>query len=228
MRGGGAVKWPLLAAILAPLALGGWDGTALANSDEACKARFKEQVGACANEAIADPARDASDFSFWKACQAKYEPDLEDCLDGAGTSGSSVSPPPTPECGEAKTAIDWVFADVGATKTFARHRQSGKSPLDSVIGAQGHNPHAQQMLRDCPSWAANYLMATYRDPVDGLTPGPDDDPDAQPSSCSAPPAGLCSNGCEISCSKGRAALCEPGITWNFQCWRGPKCVCIEP
>src|SRR5688572_11336123 len=99
-----------LASYFFALALTGLGGMAWADSDEACKARFKEQVGNCADEAISDPSRDSSDFSFWGTCQAKYQPELEDCLNGDGTSGASLAPPPTPQCEEAKTAIDWVFA----------------------------------------------------------------------------------------------------------------------
>src|SRR6185295_19834994 len=39
---------------------------------------------------------------------------------------------------EAQVAVDWVFTDVGATRTFQRFLADGNSPLDSVIGAQGH------------------------------------------------------------------------------------------
>ena len=198
---------------------------ARADSDEACKAQFKEQVGNCANEAIADPSRDSSDFSFWGTCQAKYQPELEDCLNGDATSGASVSPPPTPQCQEAMIAIDWVFADAGATGTFAKFREQGNSPIDSVIGAQGHNPDAQAMLRACAGWGANYLMATYGDAVDGLTRPVTD---TGPQSCEALPSGLCYDGCQVSCPQGYAAFCTNGITWNTQCWRAPTCFCRRP
>jgi hypothetical protein len=218
-------KWRVLAGLLSALALTGLGSIAWADSDEACKARFKDQVGTCANEAIADPSRDSSDFSFWGTCQAKYQPELEECLNGDGTSGASLAPPPTPQCQEAKTAVDWVFADAGATGTFARFREQGNSPIDSVIGAQGHNPHAQEMLRACAGWASNYLMAAYGNAVNGLTRPV---ADVGPQSCEAPPSGLCYNGCQVSCPQGFAAFCEPGITWNMQCWRGPICDCRRP
>jgi hypothetical protein len=214
-----------LVIVLSVLALAGLDGMARADPDDACKVRFEEQVGNCANEAIADPSRDSSDFSFWGTCQAKYQPELEDCINGDTTSGASVPPPPTPQCQEAKVAIDWVFADAGATGTFARFREQGNSPIDSVIGAQGHNPHAQAMLRACAGWGANYLMATYGNAVNGLTRPV---ADIGPRSSEAQPSGLCHNGCQVSCPQGFAALCEPGITWNMQCWRGPRCECRRP
>ncbi|HKP22945.1 MAG TPA: hypothetical protein VJV39_03725 [Dongiaceae bacterium] len=216
----------ILAGALSALLVFGLCGAARAGSDDACKARFKEQVGNCANEAIADPSRDSSDFSFWKTCQAKYQAELDECLNDGGTaSGASVSPPPTPECEEARIAIDWVFADAGATGTFARFREQGNSPMDSVIGAQAHNPHAQEMLRACAGWGANYLMAVYGDAVRGLTRPV---VDVGPKTCEAHPSGLCYNGCQVSCPQGFAAYCEPGITWNMQCWRGPICDCRRP
>ena len=126
---------------------------------------------------------------------------------------------------EAQVAVDWVFTDVGATRTFQRFLADGNSPLDSVIGAQGHNPNAQQALRDCSGWVANYIGTRYAGAIPGLRPT---QVDAGSQSCEAPPAGLCYNGCQVSCPAGFAATCAPGITWNDQCWRGPSCECVRP
>jgi hypothetical protein len=58
---------------------------------------------------------------------------------------------------EAKTNIDWVFRDSGARQTYANGRGTGLSPFDAVLGAQGHNPHAQQTILNCRGWAQGYL-----------------------------------------------------------------------
>ena len=216
------IRIVILATVLGGLA---HHGLARASTEEACKAKFKDQVGSCASEVTSSPTFDPSDTSFWQRCQDKYRPEYEQCLRSGTGTGASVSPPPTPQCQEAKVAIDWVFADAGATGTFARFREQGNSPMDSVIGAQGHNPQAQAMLRACAGWGSNYLMAIYGDAVNGLTRPV---ADVGPRSCEAPPSGLCYNGCQVSCPQGFAAFCEPGITWNMQCSRGPICDCRRP
>lgn len=201
--------------------------SAPADTEAECKAKFKQQIGDCANEAIADPSRDSSDFSFWETCTQEHQAEFDSCKGESGSSSTSasVSPPPTPQCQEAMIAIDWVFADAGATGTFARFREQGNSPMDSVIGAQGHNPDAQAMLRACAGWGSNYLMAIYGGAVDALTRPVTD---TGPQSCEALPSGLCDSGCQVSCPQGFAAFCASGLTSNMQCWRGPTCFCRRP
>ena len=64
------------------------------------------------------------------------------------------------DCGEAKINIDWVIAkDSGAKNRYASFRANGQSPVDAVISAQAHNPHAQETIRDCYEWASNYLAS---------------------------------------------------------------------
>lgn len=162
-----------------------------------------------------------------QAEECRYDFDTKafvgDC-GGDSTGGSTLGGAQNCDTQEAQIAVDWVFQDVGALRTFQRFYGEGNSPLDSVIGAQGHNPGAQANLEACSGWAANYIATEYAGVIAGTTPPPT----TGPQTCSAPPAGLCYNGCEISCPAGRAARCEPGITWNEQCWRGPKCECVRP
>lgn len=65
-----------------------------------------------------------------------------------------------PGCREAKINIDWVlFKDAGAKGTYQAYRRRGESPVDAVISAQGHDPHAQQTIRDCYGWAQAYIAS---------------------------------------------------------------------
>lgn len=59
---------------------------------------------------------------------------------------------------EAKINIDWVlFKDAGARATYNSFLQRGESSVDAVLSAQGHNPHAQQTIRNCRAWAKSYI-----------------------------------------------------------------------
>lgn len=196
----------------------------LAAADEAtCKAEFKRQVGECANAAASDPARDPSDFTFWKACRQQHQPEYDRCMGEANTTGASVDQPPTPQCQEAKIAIDWVFSDSGATRTFVQNRNAGRSPYDSVIGAQGHNPHAQDMLRECAGWGSNYLIATYADAIAGFD---NNEESIYPRSCQAETVGTCI-ACEVSCTSGYEAYCQSGQSDGNSCYRWPVCECRQ-
>jgi hypothetical protein len=217
-----SIRIVIVATVLVGLA---HHGSARASTAEVCKAKFKEQVGGCASEVTSNPTFDPSDTSYWQRCQDKYRPEYEQCLGSGAATGASVSPPPTPQCQEAMVAIDWVFADAGATGTFARFREEGNSAMDSVIGAQGHNPNAQAALRACAGWGSNYLMAVYGGAVEALTRPVTD---TGPQSCEALPSGLCYDGCQVSCPQGYAAFCTNAITWNMQCWRASTCFCGRP
>ena len=214
-----------LVIVVSVLVLAGLAEMARADSDEACKARLRSRLGTAPTKRL----RTLRATHRTSASGARARPNTsrswKTASNGDATSGASVSPPPTPQCQEAMIAIDWVFADAGATGTFAKFRELGNSPIDSVIGAQGHNPDAQAMLRACAGWGANYLMATYGDAVDGLTRPVTD---TGPQSCEALPSGLCYDGCQVSCPQGYAAFCTNGITWNTQCWRAPTCFCRRP
>jgi hypothetical protein len=74
------------------------------------------------------------------------------------SSGASRSVPVPAECVDAKKNVDWVIAgDSGARATYERLRREGASPIAAVIGAQGHNPSAQDSIRRCMGWAVSYL-----------------------------------------------------------------------
>lgn len=69
-------------------------------------------------------------------------------------------------CNEAKINVDWVIdRDPGAKQRYASFRSRGQSPVDAVISAQAHNPHAQDTIRQCRAWANKYLADL------GQTPG---------------------------------------------------------
>ncbi|MDW6024179.1 hypothetical protein SAZ10_20735 [Mesorhizobium sp. BAC0120] len=55
--------------------------------------------------------------------------------------------------------MDWVFRDQGARGTYARLFNEGGTPFDSVLGAQGHNPSAQNALLGCRPWVESYLAS---------------------------------------------------------------------
>jgi hypothetical protein len=145
-----------------------------------------------------------------------------DCLAG---SSRSVGSPAGCDTAQARQNIDWVFVDNGAFATFTSFLEDGSSLLDAVIGAQGHNPNAQAQIRSCAAWAASYIASTYGGAAAGVS---STQASGGPQSCEAPPAGLCFRGCQISCPGGRAAVCEPGITWNNECWRAASCRCVRP
>lgn len=68
-------------------------------------------------------------------------------------------------CAQVRENIDWVFRDGGALATYSQQRQSGKSPFESVVGAQGHNPPVQSLLLGCRDTAEAYLAARGTPPV---------------------------------------------------------------
>lgn len=74
---------------------------------------------------------------------------------GAGRSGTALTDAVCET--EAKEGVDWVFRDAGARATYARALQDGRTPFDSVVHAQGHNPSAQAVLRRCRGWTEAYL-----------------------------------------------------------------------
>ncbi|HEX7054100.1 MAG TPA: hypothetical protein VF211_09250 [Burkholderiales bacterium] len=112
-----------------------------------------------------------------------------------------------PECREAKINVDWVISrDAGARATYARLRAEGLSPIDAVIGAQGHNPHAQETLRLCAGWVSRYLAAQGMG-SGGMSPAART-PGRAPSSCSVAPKNGCAE-CSITCTVGQA-VCKEG------------------
>lgn len=65
-----------------------------------------------------------------------------------------------PSYEEMRKNVDWVlFADAGARATYLNMRNSGLNPFDSVVGAQGHNPRVQQLLRACQVETEAYLAS---------------------------------------------------------------------
>jgi hypothetical protein len=79
------------------------------------------------------------------------------CIRG-GSGASAEGPSGACAFGEAKTAVDWVFSDRGAQRTYASALADGKSGFDAVLTAQGHNPRAQAALRNCASQIEAYLQ----------------------------------------------------------------------
>jgi len=113
-----------------------------------CPDAAKASVTACLQRgqaAYANAALGQGDFAFMGACQAQYTKDLAQCGAPAGGSNGGA-------CAEAKIDIAWVLqGDAGARATFQGGLQNGMSPLDAVIWAQHHDPHAQDVIRQCPS-----------------------------------------------------------------------------
>ncbi|MDK9695248.1 MAG: hypothetical protein OEL76_02520 [Siculibacillus sp.] len=125
---------------------------ATANASERCEALWTDLTGRCALEAQKTAA--PGDFSYFSKCRSRHEADYRKCLSG-GTTGASVAAPPE-GCGEAREAIDWIFRDGGATRTYSTARRNGQGILQALITAQSHNGRAQTALRDCANWAVAY------------------------------------------------------------------------
>ena len=145
--------------------LSGWlaVGPVHAGSAEDCKMRFKQQVAACADAAMANPARSPSDYSFWKDCTDRYKGELDACTGGGGdrsaSTGASTMQPPA-GCAAAKVAIDWILVkDAGARQSYNSAIARGRTVLEALIYAQRHNPNAQADLQACPGWAESYARA---------------------------------------------------------------------
>lgn len=107
---------------------------------------------------------------------------------------------------EATINIDWVFVDVGATRSFQKFYNNGNSALDSVIKAQAHNPDAQMTIKNCSGWAAEYIAKRYGFNAKGLVSS---NP-IYPLHCSGKAKGAC-GGCEITCNPGFEASCRDGV-----------------
>lgn len=92
-----------------------------------------------------------------RKCRSLYDEKYRGCSNQApaGDAGSCNRE-------EAKVNIDWVlFRDGGARATYLSYRRRGQNPVDAIISAQGHNPHAQQTIRDCYAWAQNYVSKEF-------------------------------------------------------------------
>ena len=59
---------------------------------------------------------------------------------------------------EARQNVDWVLNNGGARATYRNRLYAGNTAFDAVVGAQGHNPKAQAILRTCQVWVKNYLL----------------------------------------------------------------------
>ena len=59
---------------------------------------------------------------------------------------------------EARENVAWVLNNSGARATYRNLLSNGNTPFDAVVGAQGHNPKAQAILRTCQVWVKNYLL----------------------------------------------------------------------
>lgn len=84
------------------------------------------------------------------------------CIDsncsGFGDPRCNITESTPTLCSEAKINVDWVIdRDPGAKQRYASFRGQGQSPVDAVISAQAHNPHAQDTIRRCRAWANKYL-----------------------------------------------------------------------
>jgi len=131
--------------------------TVVDRSGEAyCQDVMNKAVAACI--AQGDPyhgGRTAgqADFSYIGRCKAEHQKDFDNCIADLrpGACGPRAQQ-------EAKTNIDWVvLKDAGAMARYRQFRANGQSPVDAVISAQAHNPHAQQTIRQCRDWAIKYL-----------------------------------------------------------------------
>ncbi|MFZ1988366.1 MAG: hypothetical protein WAW96_01215, partial [Alphaproteobacteria bacterium] len=113
------------------------------------KATYKECLDRGGSGA-ANSSLGNADFSYMETCTKQYKSDLAKC----GGNQDELSQ----ACREAKIGITWVLKlDAGARRTYESGLQSGMSSLDAVIWAQHHNPHQQQMIREC---AASSQMVT--------------------------------------------------------------------
>lgn len=135
-------------------------GTALGQEgDQVCKARVDTVMERCLGE-VKDIALVAGQI---RKCRALHEHKYRECADQRATAD-------TGHCNraDAKINIDWVMVgDAPAYQAYRTFRAKGATPLVSVIGAQAHTPNAQQSIRNCSMWAAQYLQQTYQDRLDG-------------------------------------------------------------
>lgn len=71
---------------------------------------------------------------------------------------------------EVKEDVDWVFRDKGALATYRGKINTGMSPFDAVVFAQGHNSPVQKQLKECRAYVVQYLASKGREPNEGTLP----------------------------------------------------------
>lgn len=126
---------------------------------DGCRERYNAALEQCLGE-VTDPRRVAEQI---RHCRSLYDEEYRACANAAGLNDE-------PDCdrAEARININWVMAgDAPAYQTYLGFRARGESPLDAVLGAQGHNPNAQASIRRCSAWASSYLASAYADRLDG-------------------------------------------------------------
>lgn len=135
------------------------------------------------------------------------------CEPARGGGAAVPAEPVPPECREAKINVDWVIThDEGAKRRYGSLRREGMSPIDAVLGAQAHNPGAQDTIRFCAGWVSSYLASKGMGPG-GESPAPGRPARTGPASCRVDATEGCA-GCEITCPEGNA-ICRPGTGTLF-------------
>ena len=158
-RGAGALLLLSFGTVIALLAVpraGGADTVVDRSGEAFCKDVMNQAVAACI--AQGDPYHGGrragqADFSYIARCKADHQKDYDICIAELrpGACGTRAQQ-------EAKTNIDWVLQkDAGAQAQYRKFRANGQAPVDAVISAQTHNPHAQQTIRQCRDWATRYI-----------------------------------------------------------------------
>lgn len=150
---------------------GGADTVVDRSGEAYCQDVMNQAVAACI--AKGDPyhgGRSAgqADFSYIARCKADHQKDYDNCIADMrpGACGPRAQQ-------EAKINIDWVLQkDAGAQAQYRKFRANGQAPVDAVISAQAHNPHAQQTIRQCRDWAARYIAGLPQPAPPAPPPGP--------------------------------------------------------
>lgn len=158
-------------ALIAGMRLGLADTVVDRSGEAFCQDVVNKAVAACI--AQGDPYHGGkslgqADFSYIARCKADHQKDYDNCVADLrpGACGPRAQQ-------EAKINIDWVLQkDAGAQARYRKFRGDGQAPIDAVISAQAHNPHAQQTIRQCRDWAVKYIAGLPQAAPPAPPPGP--------------------------------------------------------
>lgn len=109
-----------------------------------CRKLLNERIGQCANEEIARPGRNPSDFSFWQTCRAKYEPEYQRCLQASNRPPQpggelATSDPENPR----RPMNEAIF-------TFPQKTSSAESGKKARVNGKDSANTAERAERRCP------------------------------------------------------------------------------